>query len=771
MRKVLLTTLLAVISFAMNAQFSSNADIDDHNRVTINKYPVNGYLEHLPADYYSNPTKKYPMIVMLHGQSERGNGTTQLWMAAKAGPSYEAEYNGKFCIDGECFIVISPQLAAGSWTASAQAGFWDYILNQRGLRYDPDRIYLTGLSLGGNGVWNWITSDYPGADKIAAATINAGWGNTGLAYKVNQRGTSTWGFHGTADPVIAYNNGKGMSDAVKNSSNPHGAEHRWTGFANQGHNIWWMTYRMDDYYVSPNPYRWMAGKRRQNQSGGGGSEPNQGPSVNAGADVTVNANTGSGSVTASASDPDGSVVSYRWTKISGPAVSMWSTNTATLGLSNFAATGGTYEFQITVTDNDGATASDRVRVIKETAPTGGGGTGGGSNSAPTVSAGPDVTIPASSGSGSIQASASDSDGSIASYKWTKISGPSVSMWSTNSSKLLLSNFSANGGTYVFRVTVTDNDGAQASDDVTLVKQVAGGGTSSSGNNAPTVSAGSDFTVPASSGSASIQSSASDSDGNIASYKWTKISGPSVSMWSTNSSKLLLSNFAASGGNYVFRITVTDNGGATAYDDVVVTKQVTGGSGSGTGITVSAGADMTIDMYTGSALVQGAAVDQGGHIVKYQWTKVSGPSVSMWSTNSPNLGLSNFAASGGIYEFRLTVTDDSGNQASDVMRLTKLTTLSALNNNNFNYTINKESGEFSRVEQEVEVKNYRTDGNPVEFSSTQPMRVIIMGINGVMVTDEKVNGSVNANMLSNGMYIYRLVTEEGVLVQKGRIIRY
>jgi poly(3-hydroxybutyrate) depolymerase len=776
MNKILLTTLLAMVTFMVNAQFSSNADIDDHNRVTINKYPINGYLEHLPPDYNSNPTKKYPVIVFLHGQGEMGNGTSDLWKAARQGPPFEAERNKKLCIDGECFIVLTPQLVTGSWSAAVQAPFWDYILNQRGLRIDMDRIYLTGLSLGGNGAWNWVSSTYPDSEKVAAVAVMAGWGSTSQAYRVNQKGISTSGFHGTSDPVISYNSGKAMSDAVKNSSNPYNAEHRWHAFSGGAHNIWWNVYRMDELHVSPNVYRWMASKRRQNGSSSTPvSEPNQAPTVNAGSDITVGIASGNASITASANDSDGSIVSYSWTKISGPAVSMWNTGAATMNLSNFAASGGTYEFQVTVRDNDGATATDRVRVTKQVALATAPPPPSSTNVAPTVSAGADITVPVSSGSASIQANASDSDGSIQSYSWTKISGPSVDMWSTGSSKLILSNFAASGGVYEFRITVTDDDGAQGSDVVRLTKEVAGGSTGggSTGNAAPTVTAGPDITVDISSGSAAIQSVASDSDGSIVSYEWTKVSGPSVDMWSTGSSKMILSNFASTGGTYDFKVTVTDDDGATASDIVRVVKEVTATSTPSGTPTVSAGPDLTIDLYTGSATIYGTASDSDGSIVSYEWTKVSGPSVSMWSTGSRNMIVSNFAATGGIYEFRLTVTDNAGNKASDVMRLTKHSTLtsSANTSNNITLSVNNQDGEFTQLENIAEIKNYRTDGTPLQMSTGGEHRVIIMSISGVMVADEKISGSLNPAILSNGMYIYHMVTNDGRLVQKGRIIRY
>src|SRR5690606_16872301 len=78
----------------------------------------------------------------------------------------------------------------------------------------------------------------------------------------------------------------------------------------------------------------------------------------------------------------------------------------------------------------------------------------------------------------LNGSAQDPDGSIASYQWSKISGPSATMTDANKSSLKLSNLIE--GTYTFRLTVKDNQNASATDEVTLVVNPAihtGGGLS------------------------------------------------------------------------------------------------------------------------------------------------------------------------------------------------------------------------------------------------------------------------------------------------------
>lgn len=92
--------------------------------------------------------------------------------------------------------------------------------------------------------------------------------------------------------------------------------------------------------------------------------------------------------------------------------------------------------------------------------------GGSSNVAPVANAGDDQKINLPVANFSIMGSATDADGKVVSYSWKKVSGPSVVLAGENTQVLTLNKISA--GTYVFELTVTDDKGATASDDVTVV---------------------------------------------------------------------------------------------------------------------------------------------------------------------------------------------------------------------------------------------------------------------------------------------------------------
>lgn len=197
---------------------------------------------------------------------------------------------------------------------------------------------------------------------------------------------------------------------------------------------------------------------------------------------------------------------------------------------------------------------------------------GSGNAAPIVSAGPDKNITLPVNSTPLNGSASDPGGSIASYAWTKTAGPTqFTFSSTTIAAPTVSNLVA--GTYTFRLTVTDNQGATSYDAVNVVVNPA-----PVTNTPPVASAGNDVSLVLPANSVQLSGSGTDANGTIAGYAWTKTAGPTqYAISSSTVSNPTISNLTA--GTYTFRLTVTDNQGATAFDDVsiVVTNATTPGT--------------------------------------------------------------------------------------------------------------------------------------------------------------------------------------------------
>ena len=114
----------------------------------------------------------------------------------------------------------------------------------------------------------------------------------------------------------------------------------------------------------------------------------------------------------SGSDGDGTIASYQWNKVSGPSQYTISSPTQrSTSVNNLVA--GIYQFELKVTDNSGATATDIVQVTVNAAP----------NQMPVADAGSDIVITLPTNNAILQGSGNDPDGTIVSYQWTKISGP------------------------------------------------------------------------------------------------------------------------------------------------------------------------------------------------------------------------------------------------------------------------------------------------------------------------------------------------------------
>lgn len=190
----------------------------------------------------------------------------------------------------------------------------------------------------------------------------------------------------------------------------------------------------------------------------------QPPVVDAGADRVVDENAPV-SLTATASDSDGSVVSYFWRQLAGPAVSLSGETTASAAFTapSVDSAGAELIFEIQVTDDSGLSASDQVQVSVANVLV-----------APVADAGGDQTVLRRT-TVTLDGSASfDPDGSVASYQWTQVSGPAVSLSNASSA---IAGFVAphfpRSTELVFRLTVTDDEGITDSDQatVTVVKRI------------------------------------------------------------------------------------------------------------------------------------------------------------------------------------------------------------------------------------------------------------------------------------------------------------
>ncbi len=264
---------------------------------------------------------------------------------------------------------------------------------------------------------------------------------------------------------------------------------------------------------------------------------------------------------------------------------------------------------------------------------------------PVANAGTDKSITLPTSTLTLNGTATDADGTITSYAWTKQSGSTATLTNANTANLSLAGLVA--GSYTFRLTVTDNTGLTAYDEIIVTVKAA--------LLAPVVNAGADKTIQLPVTTATLNSTATDADGSVTTYAWTKQSGPAATLTNANTANLSLAGLVA--GSYTFRITVTDNTGLTAYDEIIVTVKAVL-----LAPVVNAGADKTVQLPVTATTLNSTATDADGSITTYAWTKQSGPTATLTNANSSVLSLSGMVA--GTYLFRVTVTDNSSMTAFD-----------------------------------------------------------------------------------------------------------
>lgn len=191
-----------------------------------------------------DPDKKVPLVLFLHGSGERGDNLTHV------GDEGLAEILSNL---PEAAIVVVPQCSEDTrWTDHLEV--LEAILDEviAGHPADSSRIYLTGLSLGGQGAW-FLAARAP--ERFAALVPVCGRSNPEAAERL--RGLPTWVFHGADDDVVPSNESEKMVQALRAA----GGDVRLSIYPDTGHDSWTTT------YSDPELYRWLFAQRRAGQAG------------------------------------------------------------------------------------------------------------------------------------------------------------------------------------------------------------------------------------------------------------------------------------------------------------------------------------------------------------------------------------------------------------------------------------------------------------------------------------------------------------------------
>jgi len=206
---------------------------------TITKTLSCNYLLFLPESY-GQEKKNWPLILFLHGAGERGSDIEKVKVH---GPPKIVQTKKDFP-----FIVVSPQCPEDEWWTDKTEMLIN-LLDDIVARYDVDteRIYLTGLSMGGYGSWA-LASKYP--DRFAAVVPICGGGDPILARTLKD--VPIWAFHGAKDSVVPVEESKRLVEAV----NARGGNAKLTIYPDANHDSWTETYN------NPKLYDWLLEHRR-----------------------------------------------------------------------------------------------------------------------------------------------------------------------------------------------------------------------------------------------------------------------------------------------------------------------------------------------------------------------------------------------------------------------------------------------------------------------------------------------------------------------------
>jgi gluconolactonase len=253
------------------------------------------YFIYLPKDYDEYARERYPVLMFLHGNGERGNGKDELDFTMIHGPLYEAWIQKRDLP----FIIIVPQLPmfdldkagiayltnrprsiiperleagipprrstakmsgpmAGALPSDDFPGGiktlpkgWDFIEAdllamldhaQTKLKGDPERTYLTGLSYGGFGTWH-LAGTHP--ERFAAIAPVVGWGHPDYMTSIARAGVPSWTFAGGFDNVVE---AKYFYPGINKLKALGGTDVRFTTHEDLGHDTWIRVYGGQDLY-------------------------------------------------------------------------------------------------------------------------------------------------------------------------------------------------------------------------------------------------------------------------------------------------------------------------------------------------------------------------------------------------------------------------------------------------------------------------------------------------------------------------------------------
>ncbi|NLM41921.1 MAG: phospholipase [Firmicutes bacterium] len=189
------------------------------------------YALYLPRGYAEGGEKRWPLLIFLHGAGERGE---DLELVARHGPLKQVREGQDFP-----YIIVAPQCRENVT--------WDRMLDEldqflldiiNNYSVDTERIYLTGLSMGGFGTWHWAVHQ-PNAFAALVPICGGTWWLLGFPQRIAVlKDIPIWAFHGDADEVVPVKMTEDLVQVLMNLNAPV----RFTRYSGVGHDSWTLAY-------------------------------------------------------------------------------------------------------------------------------------------------------------------------------------------------------------------------------------------------------------------------------------------------------------------------------------------------------------------------------------------------------------------------------------------------------------------------------------------------------------------------------------------------
>jgi predicted peptidase len=214
-----------------------------------------------------SPGSAYPLVLFFHGSGERGDDNQKQLQHAVgrfATPDSRGEYPC-FVVAPQCPTLLDNQQTM--WTgerermrlmklapeaaAPLRTALELLIAIQEKFPIDADRIYVTGISMGGFAVWEALIRC---PQKFGAAIPVCGGGDVGHADRIKD--ISIWAFHGSEDPTVPVERSRSMIEMIEKA----GGHPRYTEYRGVGHNSW------DRAFAEPELLSWLFAQKRRKQA-------------------------------------------------------------------------------------------------------------------------------------------------------------------------------------------------------------------------------------------------------------------------------------------------------------------------------------------------------------------------------------------------------------------------------------------------------------------------------------------------------------------------